>query len=88
MGIIKKYSFLLFELSPAVDLEFPLDPSLLIVVNLADSGPVIMNQLKSNYSSPFKDSHSHTIHDCFLIIASNAHRPPYCDSNYLQKQKR
>ena len=30
-----------------------------------------MNQLKSIYNSPFKDSHSHPIHTFFLIIASN-----------------
>ena len=32
---------------------------------------IIMNQLKSIYNSPFKDSHSHPIHTCFLIIACN-----------------
>ena len=31
----------------------------------------MMNQLKSIYNGPFKDSHSHPIHTCFLIIASN-----------------
>ena len=30
-----------------------------------------MNQLKSIYNSLFKDSHSHPIHTCFPIIASN-----------------
>ena len=30
-----------------------------------------MNQLKSIYNSPFRDSHSHPIHTCFPIIASN-----------------
>ena len=30
-----------------------------------------MNQLKSIYNSPFKDLHSHPIHTCFPIIASN-----------------
>ena len=30
-----------------------------------------MNQLKSIYNSLFKDSHSHPIHTCFLIIVSN-----------------
>ena len=35
---------------------------------------IIMNQLKSIYSSLFKDSHSHTIHICFPIIASNGTR--------------
>ena len=39
----------------------------------ASKGPVIiMNQLKSIYNSPFKDSHSHPIHTCFPIIDSNA----------------
>ena len=38
----------------------------------ASEGPVIiMNQLNSIYNSPFKDSHSHPIHTCFPIIASN-----------------
>ena len=38
----------------------------------ASKGPVIiMNQLKYIYNSPFKDSHSHPIHTCFLKIASN-----------------
>ena len=38
----------------------------------ASTGPVIiMNQLKSIYNSSFKDLHSHPIHACFLIIASN-----------------
>ena len=30
-----------------------------------------MHQLKSIYNSPFKDLHSHPIHACFPIIASN-----------------
>ena len=30
-----------------------------------------MNQLKSIYNSPLKDSHSHLIHTCFPMIASN-----------------
>ena len=30
-----------------------------------------MNQLKSVYNSPLKDLHSHSIHTCFPIIASN-----------------
>ena len=30
-----------------------------------------MNQLKSSYSSLFKDSYSHPIHTCFAMIASN-----------------
>ena len=30
-----------------------------------------MHQLKSIYNSPFKDSHSHPIHTCFPMIASN-----------------
>ena len=30
-----------------------------------------MHQLKSIYNSQFKDSHSHPIHPCFPIIASN-----------------
>ena len=30
---------------------------------------IIMNQLKSIYISPFKDSHSHPIHICFPVIA-------------------
>ena len=35
-------------------------------------GPaIIVNYLKSIYSSPFKDSHSHPIHTYFVIIASN-----------------
>ena len=38
-----------------------------------NKGPVIMmNKLKSIYNSPFKDSHSHPIHTCFPMIASNA----------------
>ena len=38
----------------------------------ASKGPVIiMNQLKSIYNSQFKDSHSHSIHTCFLLSASN-----------------
>ena len=32
---------------------------------------IIMNWLKSIYSSPFTDLHSHPIHTCFAIIASN-----------------
>ena len=30
-----------------------------------------MNQLKSSYNCPFKDSHSHPIHTCFTTTASN-----------------
>ena len=30
-----------------------------------------MHQLKSIYNSPFKDSHPHSIHTCFEMIASN-----------------
>ena len=30
-----------------------------------------MHQLKSSYNSPFKDSYSHPIHTCFVMIASN-----------------
>ena len=38
----------------------------------AGKGPVIiMNRLKPIYNGPFKDSHSHLIHTCFPIIASN-----------------
>ena len=38
----------------------------------ANKGPVIItNQLKSIYNSQFKDSHSHPIHTCFPMIASN-----------------
>ena len=38
----------------------------------ASKGPVIIvNQLKSVYNSPFKDSHSYPIHTCFLRIDSN-----------------
>ena len=38
----------------------------------ASRGPlIIMNQLKSLYNSPFKDSQSHPIHICFPITASN-----------------
>ena len=33
---------------------------------------IMMNKLKSIYNSPFKDSHSHPIHTCFPMIASNA----------------
>ena len=32
---------------------------------------IIMNQLRSIYNSPFKDSYSHHIHTCFPIIARN-----------------
>ena len=40
--------------------------------DLASEGPdIIMHQLKSIYNSPFKDSHSHPIHTCFAMIASN-----------------
>ena len=39
----------------------------------ASKGPaIIMNQLQSIYNSPFKVSHSHPIHNCFPIIASNS----------------
>ena len=31
-----------------------------------------MNQLKSIYKVPFKDSHSHPVHTCFPINANNA----------------
>ena len=65
-----------------------LDPPLLIVDNLADSGDFIMNESKCIYNRHSK-IHIHTpFTPVFLIISSNAHRPPYCDSNYLQKQKR
>ena len=38
----------------------------------ANKNPVIvMNQLKSIYNSPFKDSHSRPIRTCFPMIASN-----------------
>ena len=38
----------------------------------ASKGPVIiMNQLQSIYSNPFKDSYSHPIHTCFAMIGSN-----------------
>ena len=40
----------------------------------AIKGPIIiMNQLKSIYNSPFKNSHSHPIHICLATIASNEH---------------
>ena len=32
---------------------------------------IIVNQIKPIYNNPFKDSHSHPIHTCFPIIASN-----------------
>ena len=38
----------------------------------AGKGPIIMmNQLKSIYNSPFKSSHSPTIHTSLATIASN-----------------
>ena len=38
----------------------------------AGKGPVIIiNKLKTIYNSKFKESHSHPIHNCFLMIASN-----------------
>ena len=38
----------------------------------ASEGPFItIHQLKSVYNSPFKDSHSHPIHTCLSVIASN-----------------
>ena len=41
--------------------------------DLASEGPdIIIDQLKSFYKRPFKDSHSHPIHNCFPMIASNA----------------
>ena len=44
--------------------------------DLASKVPVIMmHQLKSIYNSPCKDSHSHSIHTCFSMIASNASHP-------------
>ena len=36
-----------------------------------DAAAIIMNRLKSIYNSLFKDSHSHPIHTCLPIIASN-----------------
>ena len=30
-----------------------------------------MHQLRFIYNSPFKDSHSHPVHTCFAMIASN-----------------
>ena len=41
--------------------------------DLASEGPdIIIHQLKSIYNSLFKDSHSHAIHTCFTMIATNA----------------
>ena len=38
----------------------------------ASEGPfIIIHQLKFVYNSPFKDSHSHPIHTCLSVIASN-----------------
>ena len=49
----------------------------------ASKGPVIiMYQLKSIYNSSFKDSHSHPIHICFPVIASNA---PINDLQWLDR---
>ena len=42
------------------------------VALLNSKGPlIILNQSKSIYNCSFKDSHSHLIHTCFPIIASN-----------------
>ena len=41
------------------------------VVALVKGPVIIMNQLKSFYNSTFKHSHSHHIHICFSIIATN-----------------
>ena len=35
------------------------------------SSVISTDQLKSIYNRPFKDSHSHPIHTCFPLIASN-----------------
>ena len=44
----------------------------LFVIWLITNGPdIIMHQLKSIYNSPFKESHSHPVHTCFAMIASN-----------------
>ena len=32
---------------------------------------LVMNKFKSMYNSPFEDAHSHPIHICFPIIASD-----------------
>ena len=41
--------------------------------DLAREGPdIIMQQLKSIYNSPFKDSHLHLIHTCFAMNASES----------------
>ena len=42
-------------------------------IHASKSPVIIMNQLKSIYSSQCKDSHSHPIHTCFPIIASNTY---------------
>ena len=42
---------------------------------LDSEGPdIIMDQLKSIYNNTFKDLHSHPIHSCFAMIASNVER--------------
>ena len=41
--------------------------------DLPSEGPhIIMHQSKSIYISPLKDSRSHPIHTCFVMISSNA----------------
>ena len=43
-------------------------------IHASKGAVIIRNQLKYIYNSPFKDSLSHPINTCFLIIASNAVR--------------
>ena len=40
-------------------------------IHAGKSSVIIINQLKSIYNSKFKESDTHPIHTCFLIIASN-----------------
>ena len=54
--------------------------------DLASKDPaIIMNQLKSINHSPFKNSHSHPIHTCFLMIAGNGSKQGV--SNFFLKEK-
>ena len=41
-------------------------------IDASKGSVIIIHQLKSLYNSSFKNSHSHPIHTCFPMIASNA----------------
>ena len=57
--------------APGIDFKPQVYWAAIFCIHASEVPVIIMNQLKSVYNSPFKDSYSHPIHLYFPVIANN-----------------